>query len=121
MELFDRLLIVNEHHLRRVLTEYLLHYNTARLSPGFTGVLRDVAWRRHVTGSTDGTLYALDTATGTEQRRVDTGSAIVTGLVNEDSVLYFATAGDGAGVDTARRAGQRPMPRFGTPRRTAAC
>jgi hypothetical protein len=30
MELFDRLLIVNEHHLRRVLTEYLLHCNTAR-------------------------------------------------------------------------------------------
>ena len=29
-ELFDRLLIVNEHHLRQVLTEYLLHYNTAR-------------------------------------------------------------------------------------------
>ena len=29
-ELFDRLLIVNEHHLRRVLTGYLLHYNTAR-------------------------------------------------------------------------------------------
>ena len=29
-ELFDRLLIVNEHHLRRMLTEYLLHYNTAR-------------------------------------------------------------------------------------------
>jgi transposase InsO family protein len=29
-ELFDRLLIVNEHHLRRVLTEYLQHYNTAR-------------------------------------------------------------------------------------------
>ncbi len=29
-ELFDRLLIVGEHHLRRVLTEYLLHYNTAR-------------------------------------------------------------------------------------------
>jgi transposase InsO family protein len=24
------LLIVNEHHLRRVLTEYLRHYNTAR-------------------------------------------------------------------------------------------
>jgi putative transposase len=35
-EVFDRLLIVNEHHLRRVLTEYLLHYNTARphRSPG---------------------------------------------------------------------------------------
>jgi transposase InsO family protein len=29
-ELFDRLLIVDERHLRRVLTEYLLHYNTAR-------------------------------------------------------------------------------------------
>ena len=26
----DRLLIVNEHHLRQVLTEYLRHYNTAR-------------------------------------------------------------------------------------------
>jgi putative transposase len=29
-ELLDRLLIVNEHHLRRVLAEYLLHYNAAR-------------------------------------------------------------------------------------------
>jgi putative transposase len=29
-QLFDRLLIVNEHHLRRVLTVYLRHYNTAR-------------------------------------------------------------------------------------------
>ena len=29
-ELFDRLLIVNEHHLRQVLTEYLQHYNTGR-------------------------------------------------------------------------------------------
>jgi putative transposase len=29
-ELFDRLLIVNEYHLRGVLTEYLQHYNTAR-------------------------------------------------------------------------------------------
>jgi putative transposase len=29
-EVLDRLLIVNEHHLRRVLAEYLLHYNTAR-------------------------------------------------------------------------------------------
>jgi hypothetical protein len=26
----DRVLIVNEHHLRQVLTEYLLHYNDAR-------------------------------------------------------------------------------------------
>jgi transposase InsO family protein len=30
IELLDRLLIVNERHLRRVLTEYLRHYNTAR-------------------------------------------------------------------------------------------
>jgi transposase InsO family protein len=29
-EVPGRLLIVNEHHLRQVLTEYLLHYNTAR-------------------------------------------------------------------------------------------
>jgi transposase InsO family protein len=29
-ELLDWLLIINEHHLRRVLTEYLRHYNTAR-------------------------------------------------------------------------------------------
>ncbi len=29
-EVLDRLLIVNEHHLRWVLAEYLLHYNTAR-------------------------------------------------------------------------------------------
>ena len=29
-ELFDRLLIVNEHHLRQVLTDYLRHYNAAR-------------------------------------------------------------------------------------------
>jgi putative transposase len=29
-ELFDRLLIVGEHHLRRVLAEYLLHDNTSR-------------------------------------------------------------------------------------------
>jgi putative transposase len=29
-ELLDRLLIVNEHHLRQVLSEYLQHYDTAR-------------------------------------------------------------------------------------------
>jgi len=29
-ELFDRLLIVNEYHMRQVLTEYVLHYNTGR-------------------------------------------------------------------------------------------
>jgi putative transposase len=29
-EVSGRVLIVNEHHLRRVRTEYLIHYNTAR-------------------------------------------------------------------------------------------
>ena len=29
-ELLDQLLILNEHHLRRVLTEYMVHYNAAR-------------------------------------------------------------------------------------------
>jgi len=29
-ELLDRMLIINEHHLRRVLAEYLTHHNTAR-------------------------------------------------------------------------------------------
>ena len=29
-EVPDRLLIIGEHHLREVLTEYLQHYNTAR-------------------------------------------------------------------------------------------
>ena len=29
-ELLDPLLILNEHHLRRVLTEYMVHYNAAR-------------------------------------------------------------------------------------------
>jgi transposase InsO family protein len=35
-ELSGRLLIVDEHHLRQVLTEYLRHYNAARphRSPG---------------------------------------------------------------------------------------
>jgi putative transposase len=32
-ELLDRMLIVNEHHLRQVLTEYLLHYNDAPAAP----------------------------------------------------------------------------------------
>ena len=29
-ELLDQLLILNEHHLRRVLTEYMVHYNATR-------------------------------------------------------------------------------------------
>ena len=48
-------------------------------------------------GCDDGTLYALDAATGTVQWQVDARSPISTGLANEDGVLYFATAGDDAG------------------------
>jgi putative transposase len=29
-QVLDQLLIASENHLRQVLTEYLLHYNTAR-------------------------------------------------------------------------------------------
>jgi outer membrane protein assembly factor BamB len=47
-------------------------------------------------GCDDGTLYALDAATGTVQWQVDTQSPISTGLASEDGVLYFATAGDDA-------------------------
>lgn len=46
-------------------------------------------------GSTDGNLYALDTATGAEQWRLEAGSAIITDVVNENGILYFATQGDG--------------------------
>jgi putative transposase len=42
-ELLDRVLIFGEGHLRAVLAGYQVHYNTARPSPGFAGVLRDVA------------------------------------------------------------------------------
>jgi len=42
-EVPGRLPIVNEHQLRRVLTEYLRHYNTARPSPGVLSLSHDVA------------------------------------------------------------------------------
>jgi putative transposase len=45
-ELFDRLLIVNEHHLRQVLTEYLLHYNVARPHRGLGQLARAQAHSR---------------------------------------------------------------------------
>ena len=35
-ELLDRMMIVNEHHLRQVLTGYLQHYNTARPHRGLS-------------------------------------------------------------------------------------
>jgi hypothetical protein len=39
-ELSDRLLIVNEYHLRWVLTEYVLHYNTGRTVPSASTLSR---------------------------------------------------------------------------------
>jgi putative transposase len=42
-ELLDRLLIVNEYHLRHVLTEYLRHYNTARPHRGLGQLAPDQA------------------------------------------------------------------------------
>jgi putative transposase len=42
-ELLDRLLIVNEHHLRHVLTEYLRHCNTARPHRGLGQLAPDQA------------------------------------------------------------------------------
>jgi hypothetical protein len=42
-ELFDRVLIVNERHLHRILTVYLHHFNAARPSLGVFDLLRDVA------------------------------------------------------------------------------
>ena len=55
MELFDRLLIVNEHHLRRVLTEYLLHYNTARPHRAL-GQLKLTPGRRRSTSLSTGSV-----------------------------------------------------------------
>ena len=37
-ELMDRVLILGEGHLRAVLAEYQVHYNTARPSPGVPGL-----------------------------------------------------------------------------------
>jgi putative transposase len=42
-ELLDWLLIVNEYHLRHVLTEYLRHYNTARPYRGLGQLAPDQA------------------------------------------------------------------------------
>jgi transposase InsO family protein len=42
-ELLDRLLIINEHHLRHVLTEYLRHYNAVRPHRGLGQIAPDQA------------------------------------------------------------------------------
>ena len=45
-ELLDQLLIVNEHHLRQVLTEHLRHYSTGRPGPCSGEAARNQARRR---------------------------------------------------------------------------
>ena len=88
-ELLDRLLIVDEHHLRRVLTEYLRHYNAARphralgqLTPAQAGTqppepidLADHRIRRkQVLGGFTHEYYvaALQSRAATERRRSPT-------------------------------------------------
>ena len=69
-EVFDRLLIINEHHLRRVLTEYLQHYNTARPHRSLSQLPRDT---RDPTGLAPQTDHAESTtrarAAGPDGRR----------------------------------------------------
>ena len=52
-------------------------------------------------GSSDGILYALDGSTGDELWRVNTQSPIITDLMMEDGVLYFANQGDGTSLSPA--------------------
>jgi hypothetical protein len=49
-------------------------------------------------GSSDGTLYALNSDSGDELWRLDTQSAIITDLILEDGILYFANQGNGADI-----------------------
>ena len=85
-EVLDRLLIVNEHHLRQLLTEYLQHYDTARphrslgqLAPAQAGTQRpdpvNLAEyrirRKQVLGGLTREYYiaALPPSVATEKRR----------------------------------------------------
>jgi putative transposase len=45
-EILDRVLILGKAHLHTVLTEYQVHYNTARPSLGVHELLQDVAFER---------------------------------------------------------------------------
>jgi transposase InsO family protein len=70
-ELLDRLLIVNEHHLRQVLAGYLRHYNTARphralgqLTPAQPIPSRPDRSTSQTTGSTE-SRFSADSPTST--------------------------------------------------------
>jgi putative transposase len=70
-ELLDRVLILGEQHLRAVLTEYRVHYNTARPHQGIA---------QHVPGDERDTPHAAitDIDTGRILRR-----PVLSGLINE--------------------------------------
>ena len=65
------MLIVNEHHLRRVLTEYRVHYNTARPHQGIAQRVPD--------GEHDGGHI---TVTGLDTQQIHR-KPILGGLINE--------------------------------------
>ncbi|WP_207757699.1 integrase core domain-containing protein [Nonomuraea cypriaca] len=69
-ELLDSMLILNEHHLRRTLTRYLQHYNTARPHRGIRQLPPSQAETRPPT--------PIDLADHRVHRK-----AILSGLINE--------------------------------------
>ena len=70
-ELLDRVLIVGEAHLRAVLAEYQLHYNTARPHQGIA---------QHVPADEPGAHHATVTDVGARQIR---RKPVLDGLINE--------------------------------------
>jgi putative transposase len=70
-ELLDRVLILGERHLRAVLAEYEVHYNTARPHPGIAP---------HVHDDEPGALRATVTDIDTQQVR---RKPVLCGLINE--------------------------------------
>ena len=70
-ELLDRVLILNEPHLRAILTEYQAHYNTARPHQGIAQRVPD-----------DDRDAARTAVTDVDSRRIRR-KAVLSGLINE--------------------------------------
>ena len=69
-EVLDRVLILGEAHLRAVLTEYQLHYNTARTSPASNGrPTRTARPARRWTCRSSGARCSTVLSTSTTRRR----------------------------------------------------